>query len=190
MRRALHQLWSFLKLCVPLTWGPCLKGWQSPFNMRVGKFPLTWMLKAGFELTEMIKKQCDDDNSISVNAMTSVVESHHKSSHIRNVAQKSLQNGTMLTLVIMEYTPWINGNYHLWSLEKKHKSIICIWSGKTCRWLFDTSSFSLRIHTSGIQTIIDSYSRWFHPCAKVHAGNLWICLCLCVTFMFAGRVWY
>lgn len=72
--------------------------------MRVGKFPLTWMLKAGFELIEMIKKQCDDDNSISVNAMTSVVESHHKSSHIRNVAQRSLQNGTMLTLVIMEYT--------------------------------------------------------------------------------------
>lgn len=71
--------------------------------MRVGKFPLTWMLKAGCELIEMIKKR-DDDSSISVNAMTSVVESHHKSSHIRNVAQRSSQNGTMLTLVIMEYT--------------------------------------------------------------------------------------
>lgn len=30
-----------------------------------------------------------------------------------------------------------------------------------------------------------------HPCARFRLGNLWICLfvCVCVTFLFAGRVW-
>ncbi len=122
-------------------------GWTVSTDMGCLRQVLTWL---GWS-------KCGHDNSISVDAMTSVVESLHRSSHIRNVAQRSSQIGTMLTIGIIEYSTWINGTYDLLNWEKTRDA-----SGKTCRCFLDTSIH--HFHTSGIQTIIDSY-HYGNPCA-------------------------